>query len=57
MYLTGLSPYLDGSLLRSESQNTIRVNLLGIYSTVEPVMFIVYRRYLTYIPSQLTGLP
>ena len=34
MYLKDRSPYLDSSSLYSESQNTIKVNLLGTYSTV-----------------------
>ena len=33
MYLKDRSPYLDSSFLYSESQNIIRVNLLGTYST------------------------
>jgi len=33
MYLKDYSPYLDSSLLYSESQNIIKVNLLGNYST------------------------
>jgi len=33
VYLKDHSPYLDSSLLRSKSQNTIRVNLLGNHST------------------------
>jgi len=34
MYLKDRSPYLDSSSLYSESQNIIKVNLLGTYSTV-----------------------
>ena len=34
IYLKDRSPYLDNSFLYSESQNIIKVNLLGIYSTV-----------------------
>ena len=33
MYLRTHSPYLDSSFLYSESQNTIKVNLLGNHST------------------------
>ena len=33
MYLKDHSPYLDSSFPYSKSQNTIRVNLLGNYST------------------------
>jgi len=35
MYLKDRSPYLDSSFPCSESQNTIGVNLLGTYSTVD----------------------
>ena len=34
MYLKGRSPYLDSSFPRSESQNIIKINLLGTYSIV-----------------------
>ena len=34
MYLKDRSPYLNSSFPCSESQNTIKVNLLGTYSTV-----------------------
>jgi hypothetical protein len=46
MYLKDYSPYLDSSLPRSESQNTIGVNLLGnlLYSSV--VQLIVQSFYL-----------
>ena len=33
VYLKDHSPYIDSSFLCSESQNTIRVNLLGNHST------------------------
>ena len=34
IYLKDRSPYLDSSFLYSKSQNIIKVNLLGTYSTV-----------------------
>jgi len=34
MYLKDHSPYLDSSFPYSESQNIIKVNLLGTYSTI-----------------------
>ena len=34
MYLITLNPYLDSYPLYSNSQNTIKVNLLGTYSTL-----------------------
>ena len=34
MYLKDRSPYLDSSFPYSKSQNIIKVNLLGTYSTV-----------------------
>ena len=40
VYLKDHSPYLDSSFLYSESQNTIRVNLLGNHST--PVVILYY---------------
>ena len=33
IYLKDHSPYLDSSFPYSNSQNTIRINLLGTYST------------------------
>jgi len=47
MYLKDRSPYLDSSSPCSESQNTIRVNLLGTYSTVNTYLKI----YLSTLPS------
>ena len=46
MYLKDHSPYLNSSFPYSESQNTIRVNLLGTYSTVN-----------TYLKTCLSTLP
>ena len=46
IYLKDRSPYLDSSFLCSESQNTIKVNLLGTYSTVD-----------TYLEICLSTLP
>jgi len=46
IYLKDRSPYLDSSFLYSESQNIIRVNLLGTYSTIN-----------TYLKTCLSTLP
>ena len=46
IYLKDRSPYLNSSFLYSESQNIIRVNLLGSYSTVN-----------TYLKTCLSTLP
>jgi len=34
IYLKDRSPYLDSSFPYSESQNMIKINLLGTYSTI-----------------------
>jgi len=47
IYLKDCSPYLDSSSPYSESQNIIRVNLLGTYSTVDTYLKI----YLSTLPS------
>jgi len=47
MYLKDRSPYLDSSFPYSESQNTIKVNLLGTYSTINTF----YKTYLSTFPS------
>jgi len=47
MYLKDRSPYLDSSFLYSESQNIIRVNLLGTYSIVNTF----YKTCLSTLPS------
>jgi len=46
MYLKDRSPYLDSSFLCSESQNTIKINLLGTYSTVNTPLRCIYLHYL-----------
>jgi len=46
MYLKGRSPYLRWFSPYSESQNTIKVNLLGTYSIVD-----------TYLKTCLSTLP
>ena len=46
MYLKDRSPYLDSSFSCSESQNIIRVNLLGTYSTANTSLRRVYLHYL-----------
>jgi len=46
MYLKDRSPYLDNSFLCSESQNIIKINLLGTYSIVN-----------TYLKTCLSTLP
>ena len=35
IYLKDRSPYLDSSFPYNESQNTIKVNLLGTYFTID----------------------
>jgi len=47
MYLKDRSPYLDSSSLYSKSQNTIKVNLLGTYSTINTYL----KTYLSILPS------
>jgi len=42
MYLKDHSPYLDSSLPYSKSQNIIRVNLLGNYSTSYYLLLLYY---------------
>ena len=46
IYLKDRSPYLDSSFLCSKSQNIIRVNLLGTYSTVNTPLKRVCLHYL-----------
>jgi len=46
MYLKDRSPYLNSSFLYSESQNIIKVNLLGTYSTINTSLRRVYLHYL-----------
>jgi len=46
MYLKDRSPYLDSSFSCSESQNTIGVNLLGTYSTINISLRYIYLYYL-----------
>ena len=46
MYLKDRSPYLDSSFPYSESQNIIKVNLLGTYSTVNTPLRRVCLHYL-----------
>jgi len=46
IYLKDRSPYLNSSFPYSESQNTIKINLLGTYSTVN-----------TYLKTCLSTLP
>jgi len=46
MYLKDRSPYLDSSFLYNESQNIIKINLLGTYSTIN-----------TYLKICLSTLP
>ena len=53
MYLKDHSPYLDSSSFCNKSQNIIRVNLLGNYSTSYYIINFLF----TYIPSLLTSLP
>jgi len=49
MYLKDRSPYLDSSFFYNKSQNTIRVNLLGTYSTVNTY----FKTYLSILPSPI----
>ena len=55
MYLRTLGLYQIVSLLRSDSQNIIGVNLLGTYSTSvkTAVLFVIS----IYIPSPFTSQP
>ena len=53
VYLRAHSPYLDSSFPRSESQNTIGVNLLGNHSTSCYIVDFLF----TYTPSPLASLP
>jgi len=46
VYLKDHSPYLDSSFPCSESQNTIEINLLGTYSTINTSLKRVYLHYL-----------
>jgi len=46
IYLKDRSPYLDSSFLYSESQNIIRINLLGTYSIVNTPLRCVCLYYL-----------
>jgi len=46
IYLKDCSPYLDSSFSYSESQNTIGVNLLGIYFIVNTSIRRIYLHYL-----------
>jgi len=46
MYLKDRSPYLDSSFPYNKSQNTIKVNLLGTYSTINISLRRVYLHYL-----------
>ena len=52
MYLKNLSPYYRQFSPYSKSQNTIRVNLLGNYSTS---YYCIVNTVLTYIPSLIIG--
>ena len=53
VYLRTLGLYQIVSLLRSNSQNIIRVNLLGIHSIVIDLIYIIS----IYIPSPFIGPP
>jgi len=46
MYLKDRSPYLDSFFPYSESQNTIKVNLLGTYFTINTPIRRVCLHYL-----------
>jgi len=46
VYLKDRSPYLDSSFPYSESQNIIRVNLLGTYSTINTSLRYICLHYL-----------
>jgi len=46
MYLKDRNPYLDSSFLCSKSQNIIKVNLLGTYSTINTPLRYICLHYL-----------
>jgi len=46
IYLKDRSPYLDNFFLYSESQNTIKINLLGTYSIVNTPLKHICLHYL-----------
>ena len=56
IYLKDRSPYLDSSFPYSKSQNTIKVNLLGIYSTINtyPKTYLSILPSLIYIPHSIS---
>jgi len=56
MYLKDRSLYLDSSFPYSESQNTIKINLLGTYSTVNtyPKTCLSTLPSLIYIPRSIS---
>jgi len=56
MYLKDRSPYLDSSFLYNESQNIIRVNLLGTYSTVNTPLRRVCLYYIMDLIKQVSQL-
>jgi len=57
VYLKDHSPYLDSSFPYSKSQNIIRVNLLGNYSTSYYLFIILLTSYLPIQPSLIISLP
>jgi len=56
MYLKDRSPYLNSFFPYSKSQNIIKINLLGTYSTVNtyPKIYLFTLPSLIYIPRSIS---